>query len=505
MKITTIFFILFLVYLPAIAQSSLPRSTPKAQQVSSGGILDFIESVEKSNHEVHSMMVLRHGKVIAEGWWDPYKPELKHTMYSVSKSFTATAIGFAVAEKKLKVTDKVISFFPESLPKTISPNLANLEIKDLLTMSVGHDKSFNQEVFTTENWVEAFLNMPIANEPGTKFLYNTSASYMMSAIIQKVTGQTLLDYLEPRLLKPLGITGLDWETDLQGIQTGGWGIRVKTEDMAKFGQLFLQKGKWNGKQILPESWIEEATTLKILQEPNASPEKMASNDWIQGYAYQMWRSRHNSYRADGAFGQYILILPEKDAVIILTSETNDLQGLLDLVWENLLPAFDASSDQDSVLKDRLEKLSLAPLQSENNPGMEKRLNGKNYSITSNNEKVNDFSLNFQEGVCLLNYGQGPNTYRLIFGSGKWIKDETHRVGPNLFTFAQNQQVGLAPFKIAGSYAWIDENTIELQLRYIESPHTEIIRIRFEGEKAIITFVNSFEGEGKKVGFEAEIE
>jgi CubicO group peptidase (beta-lactamase class C family) len=175
-------------------------------------------------------------------------------------------------------------------------------------MSVGHEKSFNQEIFTTKDWIASFLEMPIANEPGTKFLYNTSASYMMSAIIQKVTGQTLLDYLEPRLLKPLGITGLDWETDLQGIQVGGWGIRVKTEDMAKFGQLFLQKGKWNGKQILPESWIEEASTLKILQEPDASPEKMASNDWIQGYAYQMWRSRHNSYRADGAFGQYILIL-----------------------------------------------------------------------------------------------------------------------------------------------------------------------------------------------------
>jgi CubicO group peptidase (beta-lactamase class C family) len=394
MKITTIFFILFLLYLQVIAQNSLSRSTPKAEQVSSQGILDFIEAVEKSNHEVHSMMVLRHGKVIAEGWWDPYKPELKHTMYSVSKSFTATAIGFAVAEKKLKVTDKVISFFPESLPKTISPNLAKLEIKDLLTMSVGHEKSFNQEIFTTKDWIASFLEMPIANEPGTKFLYNTSASYMMSAIIQKVTGQTLLDYLEPRLLKPLGITGLDWETDLQGIQTGGWGIRVKTEDMAKFGQLFIQKGKWNGKQILPESWIEEASTLKILQEPDASAEKMASNDWIQGYAYQMWRSRHNSYRADGAFGQYILILPELDAVIILTSETNDLQGLLDLVWENLLPAFDASSDQDSVLKERLEKLSLAPLQSKSNPEKENKINGKNYTINTNVEKSDSVFIEF---------------------------------------------------------------------------------------------------------------
>ncbi|MCL6258107.1 beta-lactamase family protein [Aquiflexum sp. TKW24L] len=500
-----IIILLFLIYLPVFAQNSLPRSTPKAQKVSSQKIIDFIHEVEASKHEVHSMMVLRHGKVIAEGWWDPYKPELKHTMYSVSKTFTATAIGFAVAEKKLKVTDKVISFFPESLPDHISQNLANLEIKDLLSMSVGHDKSFNQEVFTTENWVAAFLNMPIANEPGTKFLYNTSASFMLSSIIQKVTGQTLLDFLEPRLLKPLGITGLDWETDLQGTQTGGWGIRVKTEDMAKLGQLFLQKGKWNGKQILAESWIEEASTLKIMQEPNASAEKMASNDWIQGYAYQMWRSRHNSYRADGAFGQYILILPEKDAVIILTSETTDMQGLLDLVWSNLLPAFGTISDQDTKLKERLNMLSFAPMESAENPILEKTVSGKNYSITSKVENVNGFSFGFQDEVCVLNLVQGAYTFKLIFGSGKWIKDETDRIGPNLFTFAMNQQVGLAPFKIAGSYAWLDLNTVELHLRYIESPHSEIIRVKFEGEKAIITFINSFEGEGKKVSFEAKVD
>jgi CubicO group peptidase (beta-lactamase class C family) len=495
---------LFLFFLPVFGQNSLPRSTPQSQQVSSQGILDFIDAVEASNHEVHSMMVMRHGKVISEGWWDPYKPELKHTMYSVSKTFTATAIGFAVAENKLKVSDKVISFFPESLPNVISPYLLDLQIKDLLTMSVGHDKSFNQEIFTTDNWVAAFLNMPIANEPGTKFLYNTSASYMMSAIIQKVTGQTVLDFLEPRLMAPLGMTGLDWETDLLGIQTGGWGIRVKTEDMAKLGQLFLQKGKWHGKQILPESWIEEASTLKILQEPNAS-EKMASNDWIQGYAYQMWRSRHNSYRADGAFGQYILILPEKDAVIILTSETNDMQGLLDLVWNNLLPAFDTISDQDKILQERLSMLTLAPMESAENPVLENTVSGKNFEITSKVENVNGFSMGFQDGVCVLNLVQGPDTYKLIFGSGKWIKDETNRVGPNLFTFAQNQQVGLAPFKIAGSYAWHDLTTVEFHLRYIESPHTEVIRVKFEGEKAIITFMNSFEGEGKKVSFEARIE
>ncbi len=505
MKKTYAILLIFLSCLPAFAQNALPRSTPQSQNVSSQGILDFVDAIENSAHEVHSMMVLRHGKVIAEGWWDPYKPELKHTMYSVSKSFTATAIGFAVAENKLQVTDKVISFFPDDLPITVSAHLSDLEVKDLLTMSVGHDRSFNQEVFTTEDWVSSFLSLPIRDEPGTKFLYNTSASYMLSAIIQKVTGQTLLDYLGPRLLDPLGISGLDWETDLQGIQAGGWGIRVKSEDMAKFGQLFLQKGKWNGKQLLPESWIEEASTAKILQEPGASEEKLAANDWIQGYAYQMWRSRYNSYRADGAFGQYILILPEQDAVIVLTSETKDLQGLVDLVWKHLLPAFDATSDQDAVLKQRLAKLSLSPLGSTAHAESEKKVSGKNYRVTSGVGKVEGFSLNFQDGTCLLNLDQGPDSYQLTFGSGKWVLGETERPGPNLFTFAQNQQVGLAPFKIAGSYSWLDAETVEFHLRYVESPHTEIIRISFAGDNATITFINSFEGEDKKVGLEARIE
>ncbi|WP_373493341.1 serine hydrolase domain-containing protein [Aquiflexum sp.] len=493
MKFTFQTLVLFVFSYQIFAQSSLPRSTPEALNISSKGIQQFLDAVETENkHEMHSLMILRNGQVAAEGWWAPYGPESKHTMYSVSKTFTASAIGLAVAEGKLKVTDKVISFFPESLPATVIPHLAELEIKDLLSMTVGHDKSFNQEIFSKEDWITAFLSMPIANKPGTKFLYNTSASYMLSAIIQKVTGYSLLEYLQPRLLDPLGIAGVDWETDLDGVAVGGWGIRVKTEDMAKLGQLFLQKGHWNGKQILPESWIEEASTMKIMQEPDASPAKMASNDWIQGYGYQMWRSRHNSYRADGAFGQFILVLPELDGVIVITSETSEMQGLLDLVWEYLLPAFDGDGSTEKNLDRNLQNLSLKPLKSKPNKNLEKTINKNSYHIDNQNNIINEFNIEFLDEKSKLTLKVGGETHEFLFGSGEWIPGTTDRKGPNLFHFAQNQLEGLSPFKVAGSYAWKDDNTLKINLKYYQSPHTETILITFESNEAEIVFKNSFE-------------
>ena len=211
--------------IPVNQGPDLPRSTPEAEGVDSRGIIEFLKAADSSKHEFHSIMVLRHGRVITEGWWSPYSPELKHTLYSTSKSFTSTAVGFAVTEKRLKVTDKVISFFPEYLPDTVSKNLSSMEVKDLLSMSAGQDPDPTFLIPPSENdWVRAFLSRPVVNVPGTKFLYNSMATYMLSAIVQKVTGEKILDYLTPRLFTPLGISGMDWETDPKGINTGGWGI-----------------------------------------------------------------------------------------------------------------------------------------------------------------------------------------------------------------------------------------------------------------------------------------
>lgn len=322
---------------------SLPRSTPKAEKMNEKAVANFLQAMQKDGHDLHSLMIVRNGKVIAEHWLGDNAANKPHILNSVSKTFTATAIGFAVSEGLIKVTDKVISFFPDKLPNDISENLRNMEIRHLLTMNTGHEDEPRRRGTDTGDWVEHFLAAPVTHEPGTYFVYNSMGTYMLSAIIQKVTGEKLIDYLYPRLFRPLGIVGATWQDSPQGINVGGWGLYVKTEDMAKLGQLFLQKGKWNGKQLLPESWIEDASSYQTSSLPaGVKPDQVKDNpknsDWMQGYGYQMWRCRHNAYRADGASGQYILVLPDKNAVIAITANIGDMQAELNLVWKYLLPA-----------------------------------------------------------------------------------------------------------------------------------------------------------------------
>jgi CubicO group peptidase (beta-lactamase class C family)/predicted glycoside hydrolase/deacetylase ChbG (UPF0249 family) len=483
--------------------NNLLRSTPEAEGVSSEGISDFIDAVSKSKHELHSFMIVRHGKVVSEAWWNPYRNDLKHTMYSCSKSFTATAIGFAVNEGRLTVNDKVISFFPDDLPTTISPFLADLKVKDLLSMSVGHEKEPSMIIATSDNWVRDFLKTPIKFQPGTKFLYNSPATYMLSAIVQKVTGQKVIDFLKPRLFEPLGISGIDWEIDPKGINVGGWGLRLKTEDMAKFGQLFLQKGVWKGKQILPSTWVEEASTMKIMQDPNATQVRKDSSDWLQGYCYQMWRCRNNGFRGDGANGQFIIVLPEKDAVIAITCETADMQGEINLVWKYLFPALQDKKMEVNPkiglsLKEKIASLAV-PINIRNpHSATESQISGKIFQVYSGEKSIENIGFDFKNDICTISLKTDSTTHQIPFGMGKWQLSETTKFGPYLVARARANRVGLPIFKVAGSYDWKDEKTLELTLRYIESPHTETIVCTFEGDKMNLDFQNVFNKNQKRV-------
>lgn len=470
------------------AETSLPRGIPEAEGVSSQGIIDFLDAAEKSQHEFHSFMFLRHGKVIAEGWWNPYAPELKHAMYSLSKSFTSTAIGLAVNEKLLTVNDKVISFFPKEQPDSVRPFLAEMRIKDLLTMSAGlaPDPTFTITANDT-NWVKAFLAKPVVNEPGTKFLYNSMASYMLSAIVQKVTGHNELDYLTPRLFQPLGIQGTDWEVDPRNINTGGWGLRIKTEDMAKFGQLYLQKGKWNGKQLLPQAWVEEATTAKIRQAPDLAQAAKDTNDWLQGYGYQFWRCRNNAFRGDGAYGQYIIVMPDQDAVIAITSETSNMQGELNLVWKYLLPAIQTEKLPENTtvsanLKQRLASLALPLPSNDGDSPLVPEISGKTFTFGPNSRHIESMVFRFDTGQCQLTLNIDQVDYALSFGAGKWVAGETSKTGPNLLSGAKAHFVGLPPARVAGYFQWKDPATLELVLRYTESPHRERYTCKFDRDK-----------------------
>ena len=324
---------------------SLERAEPSANLKTA--MDGYLKAAEEQKLKVQSIMVLQHGKVLYEKWWNGGEPDKPHVLNSVSKTFTATAVGLAIQEGLLSLDDKLVSFFPDELPDSPSENLKNVTIKDLLTMNSGHDTAPGYPgADRKETWTSIFLSWPVKHKPGTFYCYNGLGTYMLSAILQKLTGQKVVDYLQTRLFNPLKIDPPHWDESPQGINKGGSGLYLKTEDLAKMGQMLLQKGEWFGQRILSEAWVNEATSKQVpcvpswirFDEVDKSGLTPENSDWLHGYGFQMWRCRHNACRADGAGGQYIILIPEKDAVVVNTADLQDMQAELNLVWDYILPA-----------------------------------------------------------------------------------------------------------------------------------------------------------------------
>ncbi len=482
--------------IPSQYADGMLRGIPENEGVASHSILDFVEEIDNQEIELHSFMLFRHNKVIAEGYWSPYKVETSHIMHSVSKTFTSTAIGFAVKEKRLTVDDKVISFFPEDLPAVVSPNLEKLTIKHLLTMTVGQNPA---PVFyiTDENWVKSFLATPIVNEPGKVFTYSSYATYMLSAIIQKVTGMTLYDYLKPRLFDPLEIEGAVWESDPQGINCGGWGLRIKASDMMKLGRFYLQNGKWNKKQILPESWIKEATAVQVYQVEEPTFEQELHDEGAQGYGYQIWRSTHNAYRADGAWGQYILIMPDQEAVMVTTARAGDMSKILSLFWEHLFPGImprmlrldDAARD---ALISKLSSLQIQnPFYTEDEEAVRKNV-AYTYKMEENDLTFKEVSFQFDEaGNCVFTLNINDTPYSFNFGQDAWQYGETDKKGPYYLNKRRNPE-GMSPFAVAGFSSWTKTDELSLHLRYLTETEFETYICKFVDKKIEITISSSFQ-------------
>ncbi|MBN9121429.1 MAG: serine hydrolase [Planctomycetes bacterium] len=455
---------LVLLAAPPVVAADLPRSAPEAQGVSSEAIRAFVEAADRDIDALHSFMLVRHGHVVAEGWWAPYAAESPHMLFSLSKSFTSTAVGLAAAEGKLSVDDPVLKFFPDEAPANPSANLKAMRLSDLLRMSTGHQAEPARK--PTEPWAKTFLAQPVPFKPGTHFLYNTSATYMLSAAVQKATDETLLDYLKPRLFDPLGIAKPTWEASPQGISAGGYGLSVRTEDIAKFGQLYLQKGKWNGKQLVPETWIEAATAR---QTSNGSNPK---SDWEQGYGYQFWRCRHGAYRGDGAFGQYCIVLPEQDAVIAITAGVRDMQAVLNLVWDRLLPALKPAAlpaDAESAAK-LTKTLKGLVLRVPEGKAAAPKVAGKKYVFPANDGKAESIVLEAgPDGTTTLVERVAGVERRIVCGNGTWHKGRGAWKGPT-------EQ------SIAAAGAWTAADTFTAKICHTETPFVAAVRLTFSGNE-----------------------
>jgi CubicO group peptidase (beta-lactamase class C family) len=444
------------------ASAALPRSSPERQGISSAAILDFVDAADRRIEQMHSVMILRHGHVVAEGWWAPYSADTPHTMFSLTKSFTSTGVGLAIAEGRMSLDDPVLSFFPDEAPAEPSEKLKSMRVRDLLSMSTGHEKEAPWQ--SEANWARAFLAQPVPHKPGTHFLYNTPASYMLSAIVQKVTGAPLVGYLRPRLFEPLGIEGLQWDTNGEGVTIGGYGLHLRTEDVARFGQLYLQKGLWRGKRLLPAEWVEAATARQTSNGSNPA------SDWDQGYGYQFWRCRHGAYRGDGAFGQYCIVMPAQDAVVVITSGVKDMQSVMNLVWERLLPAMQPKPlAPDQVgrrrLGERLARLAVPP-QSGAASSHATGYIGKTYSFPSNERRLESIALESdalsQEMTLVARVGGSEQ--RLACGSAGWRKGRLAYGGPEQ--------------PVAASGAWTADDTYSAKVCFYETPFCVTMALRF---------------------------
>ena len=467
---------------PADGRGPLPRSSPERQGISSSAVLAFVEAADKEVDQMHSFMLVRHGHVVAEGWWSPYDARTPHVLYSLSKSFTSTAVGLAVAEGKLSLDDEVLKFFPEEAPAEPSQNLRSMRVRDLLRMSSGNQTEANffapDPSMPDASWVKRFLAHPVPFKPGTHFLYNSPATYMLSAVVQKVTGTTVLEYLRPRLFDPLGFESPTWVSSPQGVTAGAYGLSVRTEEIARFGQLYLQKGVWDGRQLLPAVWVEEATAR---QTSNGSAPK---SDWDQGYGYQFWRSRHG-YRGDGAFGQFCIVVPGSDAVVAITSGVRDMQRVMNLVWDKLLPEMKPGRlPEDAAARQRLEAklkgLTVRLQTGRPTSPLAAKVSGRWYEFPENERGIKALAFDFKGGSPALLVRTAAGEARTPVGFETWAK------GRGGFADGLDRALSVpAPPLLASSGAWTADDTFTLKLVAYETPYYSTLTFKFDGERLLL--------------------
>ncbi|MFD9091290.1 serine hydrolase domain-containing protein [Streptomyces prasinus] len=344
----------------------LPAGAPAALGVDASGVHAFLDALDDApDIEPHSLMILRHGRQAAAGWWAPYTPERPHLLYSLSKNFTVTAAALAEAEGLIDFDAPVVSYFPEFEADITDPRSRAMLVRHVASMASGHEAETVDAAYATDpaEPVRGFLLQPPGRDPGTVFAYNQPCTYTLAAIVQRRTGQSLTDWLRPRLLDPLGIGETLWQRDRTGRELGFSGLHATTDAIARLGLLYADDGMWEGKRLLPEGWVARASRPRTTT--TGAMGKNGRQDWDLGYGFQFWRSRHG-FRGDGAYGQFCLVLPEHDAVIATTAATEQMQRYLDLVWRHLVPAFrpgplTGRDAEDRALGERLARLALPPV------------------------------------------------------------------------------------------------------------------------------------------------
>ncbi|MDX6324749.1 MAG: hypothetical protein QOK15_1103 [Nocardioidaceae bacterium] len=450
-----------------VVPTRLPRSNPLEQQVDPRAVLAFLDAVEgQPDVEPHSLMIVRHGHVVAEGWWAPYSEDCRQLLYSLSKSFTSTAAAFAVAEGLIDPDDTLLSHFPELDAEVTDPRSRAITLRHCLSMASGHTRDMLDEAAAVdlEEPVRGFLLLPPEQEPGSVFAYSQPCTYAVASVIQRNAGVPLTEYLRPRLFDPLGIGDVGWQSWTAGREQGFTGLHARTEDIAKLGLLYLDGGRFNDAQLLSPDWVAEATRKHVDNSERPDP------DWAQGYGYQFWMARHG-YRGDGAFGQFCVVLPEHDTVVVTTALTEQMQLVLDAMWEHLLPGLGGGTGgtrpqedtgTQAELCNRLRSLRL-PTAARRSAPADPADGAASFRVVDPGQSADSSSA--LVAVAVAPHGNGweitlsepDNAVTLPLGTGDWaVSSPEDRHG--------------ARIPVAAAGGWADDGTLRADVVFLETPH-----------------------------------
>ncbi|NYH77682.1 CubicO group peptidase (beta-lactamase class C family) [Actinopolyspora biskrensis] len=477
------------------SHDGLVRGSPEELGVDPGGILDFAEGLERAGFAGHGFVLLRHGRVAAEGWWEPYTPDAEQLTYSLTKSVLGTAVGFAVDEGRIRLEDRIVDALHDLLPARVSANLAAMRLRHLLTMTAGHaaDPMAETRLPRSEpstEWVRALLSVPVEHAPGTHFTYSNGAAILAAAMLHRAVGRSARNYLEPRLFAPLGIRVGYWEEFPDGVSVGSSGLALRTGDIAKFGQTYLRRGVWNGEQVVPRFWAEQATGKRI-DTPARGPDESA------GYGYLFWRGRHNTFRGHGALDQCSIVMPDQDAVLATTAERHGT--VLDLAWRTLLPAMGAAPSVPVRRLDRkLAALRLPVARGDTSPRSCGQYCGS-YVFAANELGLERITLDITRDRCTVEIVDARGSHSVVCGLGRWIEStSTLSASSVLLPGSTVAKLYRAPpeTRVAASAAWPSADTLRMVWRFVETPHADTVTLGFGEDSVEVEFESSVSRRGQ---------
>lgn len=461
---------------------------PEEVGVSPSFVCDYINEVNRRGKMCHSFMMIRHGKVFAEGYWKPFHKDWKHRMYSISKTFVSAAIGMLVDEGRIKLTDKICDYFPDKLPENLDPLIAEMTLRDMLMMATCHPLSTYERY--DPDWLATFFepHHKPDRKAGTKFHYDTSASYTLDVLVERLTGKTFLDYVKDKGLCDMGFSKDSWCVKApEGYAWGGSGVMCTTRDLARFASVFANEGEINGKRILSKEYVREATAKQIDNDEG-------KHDALKGhgYGYQIWRTANNTYSFCGMGGQLATIVPDKDFILVCTSDTQgDADGyapFCDIVFDTVINRMsDEAIPYDEAAYSELKELTYGltvnmPFGEKDSPEKEK-INGVTYELDPNQMGIKSFEINFDgyAGSVCLHTDRGDKEFP--FGCEAYVDTffpEKHYYGDQIGVPADRE------FRCLNAGVWTDEKTFMLR--------TYIIDVCFGNMAAYF----SFEGDGVKL-------